>query len=75
MPTGTNPFSVALSPDARRLYITNSGLFEYKTLPGVEKNDILHSGVGFPPFGYPSRAAREGAHVEGHGCARTGRRE
>jgi YVTN family beta-propeller protein len=65
LPTGANPYSVALSPDARRLYITNSGLFEYKTLPGADKKDILHSGVGFPPFGYPSQAAREGAHVEG----------
>jgi YVTN family beta-propeller protein len=65
LPTGANPFSIALSPDARRLYVTNSGLFEYKTLPGADKTDILHSGVGFPPFGYPSKAAREGVRAQG----------
>ncbi len=66
LPTGANPFSVALSPDAARLYITNSGLFEYKTISGLDKNDLLHTGIPFPPFGYPSKAAREGAKVEGH---------
>jgi len=65
-PTGVNPFSIALSPDGKRLYITNSGLFEYKTIVGVDKKDILHTGISFPPTGYPSREAREGATVEGH---------
>ena len=65
LPTGANPFSIALSPDARRLYVTNSGLFEYKTLPGADKKDILQRGVSFPPFGYPSKAAREGVRAEG----------
>jgi YVTN family beta-propeller protein len=66
VPTGSNPFSIALSPDGNRLYITNSGLFEYKQRPGVEKNEILKTGITFPPFGYPSRAARDGVVVEGH---------
>jgi YVTN family beta-propeller protein len=66
MPTGSNPFSLALSPDGFRLYITNSGLFEYKPIGGVDKNDLLRTGIVFPPFGYPSRAARQGVVVEGH---------
>jgi YVTN family beta-propeller protein len=66
VPTGSNPFSIALSPDGSRLYITNSGLFEYKQISGVDKNDPLKTGIAFPPFGYPSKAAREGVKVEGH---------
>jgi YVTN family beta-propeller protein len=66
LPTGVNPFSIALSPDGKRLYITNSGLFEYKTIAEVEKKDVLHTGIAFPPSGYPSKAAREGLSVEGH---------
>jgi YVTN family beta-propeller protein len=66
MPTGSNPFSIALSPDGSRLYITNSGLFEYKRIDGVDKNDLLQTGIAFPPFGYPSGAARKGVVVEGH---------
>ena len=63
--TGSNPFALALSPDATRLYVTNSGLFEYKTAPGVDAKDIVGTGLHFPPFGYPSRQAREGVKAEG----------
>ena len=63
--TGVNPIALCLSPDGGRLYIANSGLFEYKTIPGADNADRLHSGLHFPPFGYPSQAAQDGATVEG----------
>jgi len=63
--TGVNPIALCLSPDGARLYVANSGLFEYKTIPGADNADRLHSGLHFPPFGYPSDAARNGASVEG----------
>lgn len=63
--TGVNPFALALSPDGQRLYVTNSGLFEYKLVGGVDKDDIAHTGLRFPPFGYPSKAAQRGAKAEG----------
>jgi YVTN family beta-propeller protein len=65
MPTGTTPYAIALAPDGDLLYVTNTGLFEYSTLPGAKKGDELNTGLRFPPFGYPSRDAREGAVVEG----------
>jgi len=64
--TGSNPLMLALAPDGRRLYITNSGLFEYQLVGGVDAHDPLHTGLHFPPFGYPSKAAREGTVAEGH---------
>ncbi len=66
IPTGAYPFGQALSPDGKHLYVTNIGLFEYSTVPGVKKEDELATGLHFPPFGYPSKEAREGATVEGH---------
>ena len=63
--TGVNPIALCLSPDGGHLYIANSGLFEYKTIPGADNADRLDSGLHFPPFGYPSQAARDGATVEG----------
>jgi YVTN family beta-propeller protein len=63
--TGVNPIAICLSPDEKRLYVANSGLFEYKTIPGADNADRLHSGLHFPPFGYPSKAAQNGASVEG----------
>jgi YVTN family beta-propeller protein len=62
--TGINPIAICLSPDDKRLYVANSGLFEYKTIPGADNADRLHSGLHFPPFGYPSKAAQNGASVE-----------
>jgi YVTN family beta-propeller protein len=63
--TGNYPIGLALSPDGERLYVTNTGLFEYTTIPGASPKDPLGTGLHFPPFGYPSKAAREGAVVEG----------
>jgi YVTN family beta-propeller protein len=66
LPTGANPFSLCLSPDGRQIYITNSGLFEYQLVHGVDTKDLLHTGLEFPPSGYPSKRARKGAVIEGH---------
>lgn len=63
--TGAYPFGLTLSPDGKRLYVTNTGLFEYTTIPGADPKDPLGTGLHFPPFAYPSKAAREGAVVEG----------
>jgi YVTN family beta-propeller protein len=63
--TGVNPIALCLSPDNKRLYIANSGLFEYKTIPGADNADRLHTGLHFPPFGYPSLEAQNGLIAEG----------
>jgi YVTN family beta-propeller protein len=79
--TGNYPFELALSSDGKRLYVTNTGLFEYTVLPSVtaaiaapgagdaakasSEGKVLSAGLRFPPFGYPSRAAREGTVAEG----------
>ena len=63
--TGSYPFGLALSPDSKRLYVTNTGLFEYKLVPGIDRNNALATGLHFAPSGYPSRAAREGTIAEG----------
>jgi YVTN family beta-propeller protein len=65
IPTGAYPFGLVLSPDGTKLYVTNTGLFEYSTVPGYDKDDPLNTGLRFPPFGYPSKAARKGVTVEG----------
>ncbi len=69
LPTGVNPLAIALSPDDHRLYITNSGLFEYSLIQKShrsDKDDDKQEGLRFPATGYPSRAAREGVAAEGY---------
>ncbi len=72
VPTGNYPFGLALSPDGARLYVTNTGLFEYTTIPGASEKDPLGTGLHFPPFGYPSKEAREGTVAEGKRIAGLG---
>jgi YVTN family beta-propeller protein len=72
VPTGNYPFGLALSPDGARLYVTNTGLFEYTTIPGASEKDPLGTGLHFPPFGYPSKEAREGTVVDGKKIAGLG---
>lgn len=72
LPTGSYPFGLALSPDGARLYVTNTGLFEYKLISGVDKNNLLGTGLKFPPTGYPSRDARKGTLIDGHRIAPLG---
>jgi len=65
IPTGAYPFGLVIAPDGKKLYVTNSGLFEYTSVPGADENHQLETGLHFPPFGYPSKEAREGVTAEG----------
>jgi YVTN family beta-propeller protein len=58
---GRLPFALALSPDKRKLYIANIGMFEYKALPGADAKNARETGLPFPPFGFPSAEAKDGA--------------
>ena len=59
--TGRLPFKAALSPDGKRLYVTNIGMFEYKPVPGADPDAARETGLPFPAFGFPSREAETGA--------------
>jgi len=61
---GRLPFALALSPDKRKAYVTNIGMFEYKPVPGVDRHDLRETGLPFPAFGFPSPEARDGARRE-----------
>ncbi len=58
---GRLPFAIALSPDRRKAYVTNLGMFEYKALPGADAKSPRDTGLPFPAFGFPSQEARDGA--------------
>lgn len=64
-PVGRLPFAVALSPDGRRAYVTNLGMFRYQALPGVDPRNPRETGLPFAAFGFPSpeseRGVRRGA--------------
>ncbi|MEO7653022.1 MAG: hypothetical protein ABIZ80_21380, partial [Bryobacteraceae bacterium] len=61
---GRIPFAIALSPDRRKAYVTNIGMFEYQALPGADKKQARDTGLSFPAFGFPSPEARDGVRRE-----------
>ncbi len=61
---GRLPFAMALSPDKRKAYVTNIGMFEYRPVPGVDVHNLRGTGLPFPAFGFPSPEARDGARSE-----------
>ncbi len=65
VPVGRLPFGLALSPDGKTAYVTNVGMFRYSLVPGYNPKDPLHTGLDFPPFGFPSSEAAQGAVVQG----------
>src|SRR5436305_1159204 len=58
---GRLPFALALSPDRRKLYVSNIGMFEYQAIPGADPKDAAATGLPFPAFGFPSPEAVAGA--------------
>ena len=61
---GRLPFALALSPDKRKAYVTNVGMFEYQPLPGIDVHDLRGTGLPFPAFGFPSPEARDGVRAQ-----------
>jgi YVTN family beta-propeller protein len=57
---GRLPFAVTLSPDRRKLYITNVGMLEYQVIPGADSRQPS-TGIPFPAFGFPSAEGTAGA--------------
>jgi YVTN family beta-propeller protein len=58
---GRLPFALALSPDRRKLYVTNVGMLEYRAIPGADQQQARATGLPFPAFGFPSTEAAAGA--------------
>ncbi|PYV23859.1 MAG: hypothetical protein DMG27_14485, partial [Acidobacteria bacterium] len=75
---GRLPFALALSPDGKRAYVSNAGMFQYSLVPGVEPpasggaapyvvapKDSKKTGLDFPAFGFPSKEAEQGTVIDG----------
>lgn len=65
---GRYPYALAVS--GKRVYVANIGVFAYSpipkpTLPARAGEKIDPRGLTFPPFGFPSKEAKEGVEVEG----------
>ena len=63
VPVGRYPYALAVVGD--KVYAANIGLFEYSPIPPPNDPRFDKRGLTFPPFGYPSKEARDGVEFEG----------
>jgi DNA-binding beta-propeller fold protein YncE len=65
IPVGRMPFGLALSPDGKRTYVSNVGMFQYSLVPEYDPKNPRKTGLEFPAFGFPSHEGETGAVVDG----------
>jgi len=62
VPVGRYPFGIALSPDEKKVYVANVGMFEYSKIPGTDETRP-ETALEYPVFAYGSREMREGVTI------------
>lgn len=60
VPVGRYPFGICLSPDEKRAYVANVGMFEYSLIKDGTGEDAKVKPIEYPPFAYGSKEMIEG---------------
>ncbi len=64
VPVGRYPFGITLSPDEKRAYVANVGMFEYSVIKGIDPDNLKETALKFPPFAYLSEEATHGIRTD-----------
>ncbi|MDX2444216.1 MAG: bifunctional YncE family protein/alkaline phosphatase family protein [Bacteroidales bacterium] len=64
IPVGRYPFGIALSPDEKRAYVANVGMFEYSPIEGIDHQDLEKTAPALPPFAYLSEEQEKGIFTD-----------
>jgi YVTN family beta-propeller protein len=54
IPVGRYPFGICLSPDEQKIYVANVGMFQYRMVKGITKDNVIEKALEFPTFAYGS---------------------
>ncbi|GAB4017009.1 phosphoesterase [Spirosoma koreense] len=65
IPTGRQPFGLAISPTKKLAFVANVGLYAYPKVPGVTKTNKDTMALKFPPYAAHTKESAEGVEVEG----------
>jgi YVTN family beta-propeller protein len=55
IPVGRYPFGICLSPDEKKVYVANVGMFEYNVMNGITEDNVGEKALKFPAFAYGSQ--------------------
>ncbi|MEN8201777.1 MAG: hypothetical protein ABFS28_04215 [Bacteroidota bacterium] len=54
VPVGRYPFGICLSPDEKKIYVANVGMFEYNVIHGITEENVGEKALKYPAFAYGS---------------------
>ncbi|MGI6339657.1 MAG: hypothetical protein ACOXZV_09830 [Bacteroidales bacterium] len=60
VPVGRYPFGVALTPDEKKVYVANVGMFQYSKIGTIEADSDYEGALDFPPFGFNTEEMKNG---------------
>lgn len=60
VPVGRYPFGICLSPDEKRAYVANVGMFEYSYIKDSDKKEAKITPISYPASAYGSKEMIEG---------------
>jgi len=60
VPVGRYPFGICLSPDEKKAYVANVGMFEYSYIKENKEKDSKIKPISYPAFGYGSKEMQTG---------------
>ncbi len=57
---GRYPFGVALTPDEKKVYVANVGMFQYSKIGDIESKSDYKRALSFPAFAYNTEGMKNG---------------
>jgi DNA-binding beta-propeller fold protein YncE len=60
IPTGRQPFGLALSPDHHTAFVANVGMYDYPLLPDLTPGNFDQMLIPFHPYGNDTKESRDG---------------
>jgi len=61
---GRYPFGVALSPDEKKVYVANVGMFQYSKIGNIEEKSDYKNALTFPAFGFNTEEMKNGIKTD-----------
>ena len=65
IPTGRQPFGLALSPDQKTVLVANVGMYAYPIVEGTTKENIKTQYINWHPYGNNTKESIEGTEIDG----------
>jgi DNA-binding beta-propeller fold protein YncE len=65
IPTGRQPFGLAISPDQKTVLVANVGMYAYPLVAGTTKENLQSQYINWHPYGNNTKESIEGTVIDG----------